>query len=113
MEFNTLRQHIIDNAAWYERKHDVDIDLHFAAYSLMKEMGQFADAMLVRQGKIRAERRVDDASAKDHLTQQLVDIVCLALINADVHDIDLETAITHKRWIEKQVVSGPFYFFQD
>ena len=74
--------------------------MHFAAYNLIKEIGQFADAMLIHQGKVRKDKKMDKAGAKDRIAQELVDIVCLALINARIHDIDIEQQIVDK-WVKK------------
>ena len=100
MDFKTLAAEIVRNSEWYARKHEVDIDEHFAAYQLIKEIGQFADAVLVAQGRVRIGRRVDPRTAKDHLTQELVDIIALALINAHLYDIDLEQGL-RERWLAK------------
>ena len=100
MEMHELSKAIIENAHWYEEKHNVDIDMHFAAYSLIKEIGQFADSILVSQGRAKASRLTTQADAKDRLSQELVDIIALAIINADLYDIDIESEI-HKRWVEK------------
>jgi NTP pyrophosphatase (non-canonical NTP hydrolase) len=100
MDFKTLAAEIVRNSEWYARKHEVDIDEHFAAYQLIKEIGQFADAVLMAQGRVRIGRRVDPPTAKDHLTQELVDIIALALVNAHLYDIDLEEGL-RERWLAK------------
>ena len=100
MELQTLANEIVKNAEWYEQKHGVEIDEDFAAYSLIKEIGQFADSILLSQGKIKQSRRVAPGEAKDRLSQELVDIIALALINADLYEIDIEAEI-RKRWVEK------------
>lgn len=100
MEFRELITRIVENGKWYEQKHDVTIDMHFAAYNLIKEIGQFADATLTWQGKTRPDKRADADQAKEQVTQELVDIVALAIINADVYGIDLEAEII-KKWVAR------------
>ena len=100
MEFSELTKAIVKNGEQYEEHFDVTIDMDFAAYSLIKEIGQFADSILVNKGKIREDRRVDYCEAREKLTQELVDIVALAIINADVYGIDLEKGLREK-WVEK------------
>ena len=100
MDFNTIAAEIVRNSEWYAKKHEVDIDEHFAAYQLIKEIGHFADAVLVAQGRVRVGRRVDPATAKDQLTQELVDTVALALINAHLYGIDIEKGL-RERWLAK------------
>ncbi len=99
MEMKTLIAEIVKNAQWYEKKHDVEIDVHFAAYNLIKEIGQFADSILIQQGRAKASSRVDAVDAKEKVTQELVDIVALAIINADLYDIDIEAALLEK-WMK-------------
>ena len=100
MEFHEVATAIVRNGDWYAKKHDVDIDEHFAAYQLIKEIGQFADAIMQAQGRVRADQRVDASTAKDDLTQELVDIVALALLNAHLYGIDIEDGL-RQRWIAK------------
>ena len=100
MDFDQLADHIMANAKWYAAKHDVSVDMHFASYNLIKEIGQFADAMLIHQGKVRHDKMLDDDAAKDRLAQELVDIVCLAIINAKLHNIDIKQHIIDK-WVRK------------
>ena len=100
MEVRALSEAIVANAAWYEEKFDVEVDVHFAAYNLIKEIGQFADSILISQGRTKASERTDAATAKDKITQELVDIIALAMINADLYDIDIESEIK-KRWVDK------------
>ena len=100
MDLRKLAKEIVKNAEWYEEKHGVEIDEHFAAYSLIKEIGQFADSILLSQGKIKQSRQVQPGEAKERLSQELVDIIALALINADIYDIDIDEEI-RKRWVAK------------
>ena len=100
MTLNTLIEEINKNAQWYADKFDVDVDKEFAAMNLVKEIGQFAEARLINQGKSIPSKKLDAAAAKDRMTQELVDIIALAIINANLYDIDIEKAIDEK-WIQK------------
>ncbi|MDD7986338.1 hypothetical protein PQO01_15420 [Lentisphaera marina] len=98
MTLNELISEICRNADWYADKFKVKVDKEFAALNLVKEIGQFAEARLIEQGI--STKKLNAADAKDRMTQELVDIIALAIINADLYDIDLEKAITEK-WINK------------
>ena len=98
MTIQDLIREINKNADWYAEKFNVKVDKEFAALNLVKEIGQFAEARLIEQGI--ATRKLDAAAAKDRMTQELVDIIALAIINADLYDIDLEKSIREK-WIDK------------
>ena len=98
MTVQDLIREINKNADWYAKKFNVKVDKEFAALNLVKEIGQFAEARLIEQGI--ATRKLNDVAAKDRMTQELVDIIALAIINADLYDIDLERSIREK-WIDK------------
>ena len=100
MDLRKLAREIVKNAQWYEQKHGVEVDEHFAAYNLIKEIGQFADSILLSQGKVKQSRRLEPGEVKDRLSQELVDIIALALINADLYDIDIDAEIK-SRWIAR------------
>ncbi|WDE99015.1 hypothetical protein PQO03_14350 [Lentisphaera profundi] len=98
MTLNELILEICRNADWYAEKFQVKVDKEFAALSLVKEIGQFAEARMIEQGI--AIKKLNDVESKDRMTQELVDIIALAIINADLHKIDLEKALKDK-WIKK------------
>ena len=100
MTINQLIKEITKNAEWYANKFDVKVDKEFAAYSLVKEIGQVAEARLINQGKSIPSKRLNTEDAKERMTQELVDIIAMAIINADLYDIDIEKAIRQK-WINK------------
>ncbi len=100
MTVDELIKKIAENAEWYAAKFDVKVDKDFAAYNLVKEIGQFAEARLITEGKSIPKDRLNDVDAKDRMTQELVDIIALAIINANLYDIDIEQAIKEK-WINK------------
>ncbi|EDM26559.1 hypothetical protein LNTAR_02087 [Lentisphaera araneosa HTCC2155] len=98
MTVQELIKEICRNADWYADKFKVSVDKEFAALNLVKEIGQFAEARLIEQGI--STKKLNAAEAKDRMTQELVDIMALAIINADLYDIDLEKALREK-WIDK------------
>ena len=100
MTVNKLIEEIVKNAQWYADKFDVKVDKEFAAYNLVKEIGQFAEARLISEDKSIPGKRLSAEGAKDRMTQELVDIIAMSIINANLYDIDIEQAITEK-WINK------------
>lgn len=98
MTLNYLIEEINKNADWYAKKFNVTVDKEFAALNLVKEIGQFAEARLIEQGI--SSKKLDAEDAKDRMTQELVDIIALAIINANQYDIDIQQAIKAK-WIDK------------
>jgi NTP pyrophosphatase (non-canonical NTP hydrolase) len=98
MTIENLIQEILKNADWYAQKFGVKVDKQFAALNLVKEIGQFAEARLIEEGI--SAKKLNGAEAKDRMTQELVDIIALAIINANLYDIDIEQALQEK-WIDK------------
>ena len=99
MLVSELIKEIVKNAEWYANKFDVKVDKEFAAYSLVKEIGQFAEARLISQGK-STRKNLNKEDAKERMTQELVDIIAMAIINANLYDIDIEKSLEEK-WINK------------
>ena len=64
-------------------------------------MGEFAQAILIHQKKCRTKKRVSEEESKKELSKELADVVCIAILNAHLLDIDLEEAID-KKWINKE-----------
>ena len=98
MTLEYLVKEISKNADWYAKKFNVTVNKEFAALNLVKEIGQFAEARLIEQGI--STKKLDDVAAKDRMTQELVDIIALAIINADLYDIDIQKALQEK-WLNK------------
>ena len=98
MTLDKLISEICKNADWYANKFNVKVDKEFAALNLVKEIGQFAEARLIDRGI--ATEKLNEEEAKDRMTQELVDIMALVIINADLYGIDLEKAFKEK-WIDK------------
>lgn len=98
MTLEYLVKEISKNADWYAKKFNVTVNKDFAALNLVKEIGQFAEARLIEQGI--SNKKLDDVAAKDRMTQELVDIIALAIINAELYDIDIQKALQEK-WINK------------
>lgn len=101
MDFNEVKQKVIDNALSYGKKYNVKIDLDFALIKLYEEVGEFSQAVLIHRKKSRPEKFVDEKTSKNEMAKELADIVGMAMVNAYLLDIDLEKAIDEK-WISKK-----------
>ena len=60
MDFNTIAAEIVRNSEWYAKKHEVDIDEHFAAYQLIKK----SDNSLTRSWSPKAAFALDGESTR-------------------------------------------------
>jgi MazG nucleotide pyrophosphohydrolase domain. len=80
----------------------VPIDQEFALMKLVKEVGEFTQAVLVHRKKSKPEKYKSETESKKMLADELADIIGLAIINADLFGIDLEKAIKEK-WPNKYV----------
>ena len=78
------------------------IDQEFALMKLVKEVGEFTQAVLVHRKKSKPEKYKSETESKKMLADELADIIGLAIINADLFGIDLEKAIKEK-WLNKYV----------
>ena len=101
MNFKELQEKVIRNAKDYGEKYNIAIDEDFALLKLYEEVGEFAQAILIHRKKSRPEKHVTEDASKEALAKELADIVGMAMVNADILGIDLETAIVEK-WITKE-----------
>lgn len=101
MEFKELQEKIIKNGFEYGQRHNIKIDEDFALIKLFEEVGEFAQAVLIHRKKCRTKKLVPEDVSKKELSRELADVVCLAILNGHLLDIDLEDAID-KKWINKE-----------
>lgn len=99
MEFKNLQSKVLKTAEAYGKKYGFPIDLEFTSLKLVEEVGEFYQALLIHLGKCRKEKIVPEGESKAELAKELADVVGLAMVTADVLDIDLEKAIKEK-WIK-------------
>lgn len=99
MKFKEVQEGVINNAMRYGKDFDIKIDEDFALLKLYKEVGELAQAILIHRKKSRPEKHVDAAISKQHIAEELADVVGMALVNASLFDIDLEKALQEK-WIK-------------
>ena len=96
MDFKEIQAGVIANADRYSKKHEVIIDKDFALLKLYEEVGELAQAVLIQRKKSRPEKFVSDEVAKQHVAEELADVLTMVIINAHLLDIDLERAICQK-----------------
>lgn len=101
MEFRELQEKVVANAMRYGQKFDVKIDEDFALLKLYEEVGELVQAVLIHRKKSRPEKHLPIESSLQNVADELADVVGLALVNAHVLGIDLESAIYHK-WINRK-----------
>jgi len=100
MEFKTLEQKVVKNAFDYGKRHNIKFDQEFATIKLMEEVGEFTQALLIHQKKCRESKFVSEEISKQEMGYELADVIGMAIVNANLLDIDLEKAIDQK-WIHR------------
>lgn len=104
MDFKKLQKKIIENAENYGKKYNVKIDEDFALLKLYEEVGELAQAFLIHKKKSRPEKFLTEEESKKELAKELADIIGLVIVNAHLHNIDLEEALD-KKWISKEWIN--------
>lgn len=102
MDFHHIRDAVIANADDYEKRYGVKIDKEFALLKLVEEVGEYMQAVLIRDRKCRPEKFLPDEAAKEEVAKELADVVGMALVNARLQGIDLEAAL-EKKWMKGRV----------
>lgn len=101
MDFKNLQEAIIKNFKIYEKKNGVKFDKNLAVLKLGEEVGEYIQAVLIHLKKCRPEKYLDEKKSKKETAKELADIVGMAIVNANIFDIDLEEAI-YKKWISRE-----------
>ena len=100
MTFQEMQDGVMKVAKIYSERFGVIVDKDFAFLKLHEEVGEFAKAVLIHRQKSRPDKHVSEKESKEMLAGELADIVGLAIINANLLEIDLEKAIEDK-WLSK------------
>ncbi len=101
MEFREIQKKVVQNALNYGEQFKVTIDKNFAFLKFIEEVGEFAQALLIHEKKSRPEKFVDAEKSKKELAKELADVIGMAIVNAHLLDIDIESALEEK-WITKK-----------
>ncbi len=96
MEFSEIQTLIEANAERYAKKHGINFNREFLVCKLMEEVGEFTQALLIFDNQCRLEKRLKPALAKEHVEQELADILNSVFLIAATLDIDLYTALDKK-----------------
>lgn len=98
MTFQELQKGILKVAELYGEKFGVTIDQDFVVLKLYEEVGEYAQAVLVHRKKSKPEEYRSEGESKKLLADELADIIGLAIMNANLFEVDLENAIREK-WL--------------
>ncbi len=101
MDFNFIREAVLENADDYEKRFGVKIDKEFALLKLVEEVGEYMQAVLIHERKCRPEKFLDPEASKDEVAKELADVVGMAIVNAKLQGIDLEAALG-KKWMKNR-----------
>lgn len=71
----------------------------FAIKKLVEEVGEYVQESMIYGGQSRDEKFISSEIHKQKLGYELADVVCIALLNAKLYDIDIEQAIQEK-WMK-------------
>lgn len=100
MTFEEIQSGILKVARVYGEKFNVNIDQDFAILKLYEEVGEFAQAVLIHRKKSKPEKYKSEKETKERLGEELADIIGMAIVNADLFGIDIESSIKEK-WLNK------------
>ena len=102
MEFKDIQSKVMENAINYGKNYKIEIDEEFALIKLFEEVGELAQAVLIHRKKSRPEKHVSEEKPKEHLAEELADVIGMAMVNAKLLGVDLESMLI-KKWIGREV----------
>ncbi|MDP2693002.1 MAG: MazG nucleotide pyrophosphohydrolase domain-containing protein [bacterium] len=100
MEFSEIQDKVMQNAKRYGEACGIEIDEDFAILKLYEEVGELAQATLIHKKKSRPEKFLPFLESKEQMALEMADVLGLLIVNAKLHNIDLEDAI-NKKWISR------------
>lgn len=103
MEFKDIQSKILKNAEKYSNANSIRFDDDFAMIKLCEELGELSQAFLIHKRKCRVEKFTSKEDSKKEIAKELADVIGMAVILANLLEIDLEEAID-KKWISKEWV---------
>ena len=98
MKFTELCEKVLEVYDRYAAENDIQVNDDYAVLKLIEEVGEFSQAVIIRRGMCRAEKRVSPAKAKAAVAAELSDILGLTILCADRMGVDLQGAIRDK-WL--------------
>ena len=101
MDFKEIKKGAYENAKGYGEKYDIEIDEEFVMLKLFEEMGEFSEALLTYKNKSRPDKQLPKEESEAELAKELADVVGMAMVVAEVYDVDLEEAMK-KKWLKKK-----------
>lgn len=100
MDFKDLQKAILKTAADYGKEYNIDIDEDFALLKLYEEVGELAQAVLIKRKKSRPEKYISEEKSKEEVAKELADVLGMVIVNSHLMGIDLEAAL-NKKWINR------------
>jgi len=101
MEFKEIQKKIVERAKDYEERYNLVIDENTAIIKLYEEVGEFAEAVLTHRKKSRPEKLLPPEESKNKVSEELADVIGMAVVTADRLGIDIEKALQNK-WINRK-----------
>lgn len=98
MQFTELVKKVLEVYDRYAEENDIPVNEDYAVLKLIEEVGEFSQAVIIKRGMCRAEKRVPPKVAQKNVAAELADILGLTILCADRLGVDLQGAIRDK-WL--------------
>lgn len=98
MRFADLCEKVLEVYDRYAEDNGIKVNDDYAVLKLVEEVGEFAQAVIIKKGMCRTEKRVPPAESRRNVGAELSDILGLTILCADRMGVDLESAIAEK-WL--------------
>jgi NTP pyrophosphatase (non-canonical NTP hydrolase) len=96
MRFPELCRKVLAVYDRYAEDNGIKVNDDYAVLKLVEEVGEFAQAVIIKKGMCRTEKRLAPAAARRNVGAELSDILGLTILCADRMGVDLEAAIAEK-----------------
>ena len=99
MNIKELQKDIYNIMKKYASDNEFTLDTNFSTRKLTEELGEFMQESLILEKKSRKEKYIDGEISKNAVARELSDIIGIALLNAELYNIDIEKAFEDK-WMK-------------
>ncbi len=96
IKFSDIEEVVTTNVKHYGKKYNININHEFALTKFFEEAGELAQAILIHQHKSRPEKHLPPTESKKLVATELADVVGLAILIAQLYEIDLQSAMISK-----------------
>ncbi len=106
MDFKELQTKVVKAYDLFLERDGIVPTKEYAAMKLVEEVGEFMQAALGQDGMLRKSKMKSQEESDAHAAEELADVVGLAMVNANLRNLDIVSALERKWLKDAGIVSN-------